>query len=170
MLLVIYMMIIKYSMLPLIFMKFPSYQMDQNNTCHRRSKFFPPACRFLYKYSRCLTLILIQALSGWMCRKRSTPEGCSRPCGGRRQPSLLSTNTRSSVYRHSMREMQRATAIPDTSEISWITVFTNVVLPVLFISANTPATEMQMKPPAVNPCKITFEIREVLFYELDKCI
>lgn len=66
--------------------------------------------------------------------------------------------------------MQRATAIPDTSEISWITVFTNVVLSLLFISANTPATEMYMKPPAVNPCKIIVEIREALFYELNKSI
>lgn len=41
--------------------------------------------------------------------------------------------------------------MPSTSEIIWTTELLNVEL-LLFISASTPATEMYMKPPAVNPC------------------
>lgn len=43
--------------------------------------------------------------------------------------------------------------MPDASESNCTAVFFNVVLPLLFISASTPATAMYINPPAVNPCE-----------------
>lgn len=43
--------------------------------------------------------------------------------------------------------------MPIVSEIIWRAVPLNVVFPLLFISASTPAIAMYINPPAVNPCQ-----------------
>ena len=45
------------------------------------------------------------------------------------------------MHFHSTREIPRATAMPNISEINWINVPFNVEFP-LFISGSTPATAM----------------------------
>lgn len=44
--------------------------------------------------------------------------------------------------------------MPSINEVNCIAVLFNDELPLLFISASTPATAMYINPPAVKPCKL----------------
>lgn len=61
---------------------------------------------------------------------------------------------------HSTREITRATDMPKIREVNWTAELCNIELPLLFISASTPATAMYINPPAVKPCKKPKEQRK----------